>query len=96
MKKTNQKKTTPVKRNDEDVWNLHPIKNNPNIVRLPIFTEDDFDDEKSITFDKSKSTYSLTELKCSGLISGTCILNLDGDAYTINQTYPQCCEILFG
>lgn len=95
MKKPTVKKTAP---NDmEDTWELYPIESNHNIVRLPILSEQ-YLDEKSITFAKDKSIYSITERKTSssGLISGTSTLNLDGETYTINIPYPLLCIILFG
>ena len=95
-KNKNTKKNTTQANND--TWELYPIESNHNIVRLPVFCEDDFEDVKSVTFDKRKSTYSIDELKTSdsGLISGTTTLNLDGNTYDINMTYRQLCEILFG
>ncbi|MBO6031988.1 MAG: hypothetical protein J6Q22_11145 [Prevotella sp.] len=91
MKKPIVKKTAP---NDTgDTWKLYPVASNYNIVRLPIF-DDRFCE--SITFDKTKSVFSITELKTTGLISDTTLLNLDGyHAYTINMTYPNLCKILF-
>ena len=93
MKKPTQKKNT---KNDEDRWDFHPVKSDYNIVRLPLFDEQ-YEDGKSITFDRDRSTYSITELKTSdsGLISGTCILTLNGEIYTINMTYRALCNILF-
>lgn len=93
--KTTKKNTTPA---NNDTWELYPIKSNHNIVRLPIFSESDFDDIESVTFDKTKSVYSIDELKTSdsGLISGTCTLNLDRHVYDINLTYRELCKILFG
>ena len=91
MKKPTVKKTAP--NNTGDTWKLYPVASNYNIVRLPIFYSEN---EESITFDKSKSVFSISELKTTGLISGTTLLNLDGyPAYTINMTYPQLCKILF-
>ena len=94
MKKTTQKKSTT--KNDEDIWDFHPVKSDYNIVRLPLF-DDYYDDGKSITFDKHRSTYSITELKPSDseLVSGICSINLDGEIYFINMTYRALCNILF-
>ena len=82
---------------NEDTWELFPVKSNYNIVRLPVLSESDFDDIKSVTFDKTKSVYSIDELKTSdtGLISRTCTLNLDRHVYDINMTYRRLCNVLF-
>lgn len=94
MKKTTVAHKKKSSNDTGDTWELYPIKSNHNIVRLPLFDEDN---EESITFDKSKSVFSITELKTTGLISGTTLLNLDGyPACNINMTYPQLCKILFG
>lgn len=93
MKQTFKKKSPIVK--NEDVWEIYPIKSNHNVVRLPIFSEDS-DNRDSITFNKKKLTFSIDEFKTTGLIGGICRLNLDGEFYTINMTYPQLVEILFG
>ena len=83
----------PSKNDTGDTWKLYPVASNYNIVRLPLF---DAENEESITFDKSKSVFSITELKTTGLISGTTLLNLDGyPPFTINMTYPYLCRILF-
>lgn len=92
MKNTSKKKTPTVK---EDIWELHPIKYSKTIVRLPIFSEE-YKKMESITFNKSESTFSIVEFKTTGLISGTCGLNLDGGYYIINMSYPQLVHILFG
>ena len=94
MKKPTVKK--PSKNDTGDTWELYPIESNHNIVRLPILSEQ-YLDEKSITFAKDKSIYSITERKTSssGLISGTSTLNLDGETYTINMTYRELCKVLF-
>lgn len=98
MKKTTAANKKKSSNNTGDTWELYPIKSNHNIVRLPVFSESDFDDIESVTFDKTKSVFAIDELKTSdsGLISGTCTLNLDRHVYDINLTYRELCKILFG
>ena len=81
--------------NDEE-WDYYPVKGNYNVVRLPILGTD-INDDISITFDRSKASYSIAEQNTSetGLISGTTTLYLDGTSFNINLTYNETCEVIF-
>ena len=92
MKKPTAKNKTSY--HTEDVWDLHPVKSNPNIIRLPLFDEGDF---TSLTFDKSRANFFINEnqTSSSGLISGTSVLTIFGMPYTINLTFKELCKALY-
>jgi hypothetical protein len=91
------KNTTPKKKTANatgDIWELHPVKNNHNIVRLPLFNEGDF---TSLTFDKSRANFFINEeqTSSSGLISGTTVITIYGMPYTVNLTFRELCKALY-
>lgn len=77
-----------------DVWELHPVKNNHNIVRLPLFDEGNF---TSLTFDKSRANFFINECQTSdsGFASGTSIITIYGMPYTVNLTFKELCKALY-
>lgn len=92
MKNTTKKKKTA--NATEDIWELHPVKNNHNIVRLPLFDEGNF---TSLTFDKSSANFFINECQTSGsgFASGTSILTIYGMPYTVNLTFKELCKALY-
>ena len=85
---------------NDDECDFYPIKGNSNVVRLPI-SGTDIGNQSSITFDRSKSLFSIANQRtCSIDNSGNVnseitTLFLDGNTFYINMTYKDICKVLF-
>ncbi len=81
---------------NDDEYDFYPVKGNYNVVRLPIMGTD-IKEYSSITFDRSKSSFSIANQMNSGngRISETTTLFLDGNSFYIAMTYQDICKVLF-
>ena len=85
---------------NDDECDFYPIKGNYNVVRLPI-AGTDIGNKSSITFDRSKSLFSIANQRTcsidySGIVnSEITTLFLDGNTFYIDMTYEEICKVLF-
>lgn len=85
---------------NDDECDFYPIKGNYNVVRLPI-SGTDIGNQSSITFDRSKSLFSIANHRTCAIgnpenvNSEITTLFLDGNTFYINLTYNEICKVLF-